>query len=75
MDAWNDVDYSGLMMAGAEQRLARGEFAHMNNELVQMKIKVILGEVTIDKWDHYVREITDSARYKDMMARLNALLP
>lgn len=75
MDVWSRVDYSGLIMTGAEQRLAQGEFADRNNDLVQMKIKVILGEATIDEWDRNVREMTDSERYKDLMAKLNALLP
>lgn len=75
LDAWSDVDYSGLTIAGAEQRLARGAYANLNEELVQMKLKVITGKATIDEWDSFVRDMTGSRPYKQMLAQMNALLP
>ncbi|WP_281272186.1 hypothetical protein [Paenibacillus flagellatus] len=32
-----------------------------------------MGEATIEEWDRYVREMTDSEPYKAMMAKWNEL--
>ncbi|GAA3407885.1 stalk domain-containing protein [Paenibacillus hodogayensis] len=70
--SWDKVSYAGSLSSTVSAASAQGEYTEMNRKLNQVKIKAIMGGITLEQWNAYIAEMQASEPYKAMMAQLNA---
>ncbi|WP_082311184.1 stalk domain-containing protein [Paenibacillus sp. FJAT-27812] len=69
--SWKKISYSTTSLPEASSLLQTGQYVEFNRELEQLKLKVIMGESTIEDWTNFISKYTASADYKAMLVEMN----
>ncbi|ALS27114.1 ABC transporter substrate-binding protein [Paenibacillus sp. 32O-W] len=75
VQTWRRTSYEGQTLPQAEALWRSGQFAEINSNLELYKLKVILGQASLDDWNQYIARLTASSDYRNMMNVLNKLVP
>ncbi|MNH98032.1 Lipoprotein LipO precursor [compost metagenome] len=72
--AWQAVTYKGASLPQANLIWSNGDYADINSKLEQLKVKFIMGALSIEQWDQHVEKLVTSEGYRSMMKKLNELV-
>lgn len=73
--SWKKISYKGRTIPQAGTIFSKGDYADMNRQLEQLKIKVIMGAASLDEWDRHIERMKASEAYNTMLQKIFALLP
>ncbi|SMF78089.1 ABC-type glycerol-3-phosphate transport system, substrate-binding protein [Paenibacillus uliginis N3/975] len=71
---WHNISYKGQTLPEANLLWSQGQHTEFIHKLNDMKIKVIMGKVSLSEWDEYVKKMASSEDYKTMIRDFNKLI-
>ncbi|MBM7564016.1 extracellular solute-binding protein [Paenibacillus sacheonensis] len=70
---WRKTSYANEVVPAFSRLWSAGKYAELNADLLQMKLKVIMGAASLDDWEQYTKTLAASAPYKAMLTDLEKL--